>query len=82
MSSYYIECPHCNMMMELPKNEINCAIYRHGVIKATGKQMDPHAPKHVCDYLLQNNLIYGCGKPFRVIHKSQENIWVEKCEYI
>ena len=78
----YVKCPHCNMLMEIPHQEINCAIYRHAVLKTTHQQLDPHAPKKVCDYLAQQGLIYGCGKPFQVIRDSNNNITVAKCDYI
>lgn len=78
----YIACPHCDMLMELPHQEINCAIYRHGVLKATGQQMDPHAPKALCDHLARNGLIYGCGKPFRVVKNRTGGLTVERCGYV
>ena len=56
--------------------DIKCAIFRHGVIKKTMKQINPMLKK-VCDYLAKNNLIYGCGKPFRL----QNGIAI-KCDYV
>ena len=86
-TNIYIECPHCNQLMELIKQEINCAIYRHGIFKDTGGQMDPHAPKQVCDELVEKDLIYGCGKPFKIFENKNPvtkiaNYYVEKCDYI
>ena len=43
--SILIICPHCEMLMSLIKNQINCAIYRHGIYKETFQQMDPHTSK-------------------------------------
>ena len=82
-----IQCPHCLQYMELIKNEINCAIYRHGMFKINGQQLDPHASKELCDKLIENNLIYGCGKPFKLFENrnpvtKEINYYVEKCDYI
>jgi hypothetical protein len=57
---------------------MNCRIFRHGVIKATGKQIDPHASKSVCDDLFEKGLIDGCGKPFVITLSGG----VEICDYI
>ena len=74
MSENYIliQCPHCMQYMELIKNEINCAIYRHGMFKINGDQIDPHTPKDICDKLVENNLIYGCGKPFQLFENKNQ----------
>ena len=84
-NNIFIQCPHCKQYMELIKKEINCAIYRHGVYKKTNKQIDPHSSKQICDELIKNDLIYGCGKPFKLITiKDNDNIsyQVQKCDYI
>jgi hypothetical protein len=47
--------------------EINCQIFRCGIYKANYQQIDPHLPKIQCDQLVANSLIFGCGKPFRLI---------------
>ena len=75
MSENYIliQCPHCMQYMELIKNEINCAIYRHGMFKINGDQIDPHTPKDICDKLVENNLIYGCGKPFQLFENKKSS---------
>jgi len=84
IENFFIECPHCEFMMCIEK--VNCGIFRHGVEILTGKQIDPHAPKYVCDELIKNGLIYGCGKPFEIklIKKPDNNvisISIETCEY-
>lgn len=74
-------CPHCKHIGVVVEKEINCAIFRHGVYIKTMKQIDPHAPKKLCDELAMKNLIHGCGKPFRLIKAS--GAWVaEVCDYI
>jgi hypothetical protein len=74
-----LECPHCKEYIVIEK--INCAIFRHGVLKKNGKQIDPHASKEICEHYIKNDMIYGCGKPFRIIIK--ENVfYTEICDYI
>lgn len=72
---YRSECPHCQGSIEV--KELNCQIFRHGVLKSNGQPISPHLPKAECDRLFQQKLIYGCGKPFRF--NGHE---IEKCDYI
>jgi len=72
-------CPHCKDYIIIRK--INCAIFRHGVLKKNGKQIDPHSPKDICDYYVRENKIYGCGKPFRIIDNN-DTLTCEFCDYI
>ncbi len=74
-----IMCPHCQDFVIIEK--VNCAIFRHGTLKKNGKQINPHCTKEVCEYYIKNNLIYGCGKPFRIIN-NQGNLTAEICDYI
>ena len=77
---HLICCPHCNDFIWV--EEINCAIFRHGVMKQTGIQIDPHANEVLCNRLINNNLIHGCGKPFRVIQNTKDgSIKGEICGY-
>jgi hypothetical protein len=64
--SYIFQCPHCNIYVQVLKTEVNCQIFRHGVIINTGKHIDPHASEEVCDKLVRENLVYGCCKPFKL----------------
>ena len=59
-----LECPHCKDPILIEK--LNCCIFRHGILKS-GKQIDPHASKELCDFYIKKDLILGCGKPFQVI---------------
>ena len=70
-----IICPHCNECVLI--QELNCGIFRHGIIKDTYEQISPHASKEECEYLKNNDLIFGCGRPFRLI-----GLEVVKCSYI
>jgi hypothetical protein len=74
-----IECPHCQTFVII--KELNCAIFRHGVYKNSYKQVDPHLQKDLCDKLIEQNIIYGCGKPFKiVIENDKYNAII--CDYI
>ena len=74
-----IKCPNCNEMVIIEK--IKCGIFRHAVIKKTGKQMNPHCKKEKCEKLIQEGAIYGCGKPFQIITTNGE-MRVIICDYI
>jgi hypothetical protein len=79
MSELIFICPHCENYLIIQK--LNCGIFRHGVLIINKKQIDPHASKAKCDYYIKNNLIYGCGKPFRI--SNIDNKWIiEICDYI
>ena len=75
-----VVCPHCDADIEILPNELNCRIFRHGVLKS-GAQMNPHASKDECDKLVEDGAIYGCGRPFRVVRQGDTEI-AEPCDYI
>ena len=60
-----VSCPHCNELILIEK--LNCCIFRHGAFKITGKQIHAHASRDLCEFYIKNNLIYGCGNPFKII---------------
>ena len=50
-------------------------------------QIDPHASKEICDNLVKNNEIYGCGKPFKLFYNRNPtnnvvSFYAEICDYI
>lgn len=59
-----VDCPHCLVTIEI--EELNCKIFRCGIRKSDGVQINPHLDKAECDRLSENNEIYGYGKPFRI----------------
>lgn len=79
----YQICPHCEGMIEIA--EINCGIFRHGVYTINmpqalvGQSMNPHASKAECERLVDEGLIYGCGKPLMYERNSRKLII---CDYI
>jgi hypothetical protein len=74
-----IICPHCKEPVLI--EQINCGIFRHGILKNNGLQIDPHASKELCDYFIQNKLIYGCGRPFQMILMDGK-MQVIRCDYV
>jgi hypothetical protein len=78
---YIISCPHCSSKILIFMNEIACAIFRHGVYKENGQQINPHATKEQCEHAVNNGLIFGCGKPFRVFLDS-DRLKAEQCDYL
>lgn len=81
MNYIIVQCPHCKEFIFIDIKELNCHIFRHGVYKDSMKQIDPHLDKKKCDYLFDNNLIYGCGKPFKIIIQNND-YFAEECDYI
>jgi len=74
-------CPHCNQLILIYRNEINCAIFRHGVMKSDLKQIEPHLDKSSCEMLVEKELIYGCGKPFKLV-ADDDAYKAIVCDYI
>jgi hypothetical protein len=76
-----VKCPNCDYIFFI--EAINCAIFRCAVYKETMQQLNPHAPKEICDDLKERDLIYGCGKPFKVVWDSTlDKFHAVHCEYI
>jgi hypothetical protein len=73
-----VNCPHCNVPILI--EQLNCRIFRHGILKSNNTQINPHASKEECDYYINNNLILGCGKPFRILENNEFKTVI--CEYI
>jgi hypothetical protein len=71
-----IECPHCSVTIEIV--QINCRIFRCGVLKNTQEPIDPHSSKEKCEYYISKEEIYGCFKPFYL----KEDNSTCKCDYI
>jgi hypothetical protein len=74
-----IHCPNCNDPVII--EQLNCKIFRHGVFKNDNIQINPHASQIECENYVSNGLIYGCGKPFKII-ESYNSFDVEVCDYI
>ena len=74
-----LKCPHCEEYIIIEK--LNCGIFRHGILISNGQQINPHESKQLCDDLFKKNLIYGCGKPFKIIQNG-EKLEIKICDYI
>ena len=74
---FIISCPHCDGMVSIPRDGVNCGVFRHGTFIADGAQIPPHAPKAECDRAAEEGLIYGCGKPF-----CFDGVAVAICAYV
>ena len=75
-----ITCPHCNDSILI--EQLNCKIFRHGILKSNNTQINPHANEEECCYYINNNLIYGCGKPFKIVENENNELTSVICEYI
>lgn len=79
-NDYIFKCPHCDMYIQVHKDQVNCKIFRHAVYKNNYSPVNPHAPKQECDMLVETGQVYGCCKPFRLVFSN--DIVVEICDYI
>ena len=71
-----IASPNCAIPVFI--ESINCGIYRCGIFRSNGEPIPPHASQSECNHYIINNLIYGCGSPFKYDGVSQPII----CDYI
>lgn len=62
--SYTFQCPHCNILLQVMKNQINCKIFRHAIYKSNYTQIPPHSTQQTCEELFNSGKVYGCAKPF------------------
>ena len=75
--AYEFPCPWCNATCEIAENQVNCGIFRCGVLKGSLQPIPPHEKKTVCDALRTQNKIWGCARPFKFDRKA-----VSKCDYV
>lgn len=80
MNAFVIVCPHCKEFVLI--EEKNCLIFRHGVLKENQIQIDPHSSLELCTYYINNDKIYGCGKPFQLVENEKHEIVAVVCDYI
>jgi hypothetical protein len=74
-----IECPNCKQPILIEK--LNCFIFRHGILKSNGQQIDSHSSKELCTFYIKKDLIFGCGKPFQIVKNNNELVAI-LCDYI
>ena len=74
-----VTCPHCKDPVAV--SELNCRIFRHGVLK-NGQPIPPHASKDECDRLLATDQVaYGCAGPFQVVTTRNGDHVAVVCDY-
>lgn len=59
-------CPTCWGVVFVAKHELNCAVFRHGIMLATGEPIPPHATQIECEELIKQKAVLGCGQPFKI----------------
>jgi len=74
-----IDCPNCKQPILIEK--LNCLIFRHGILKSNGQQIDSHSSKELCTFYFKKDLIFGCGKPFQIVKNNNELVAII-CDYI
>ncbi len=74
----YSPYPDCNIGIEII--EINCSIFRCGIYKNNGNQINPHLSKEDCDKIKKDE-IWGCGRPFQ-LKQYQGNYQLFQCDYL
>tara|TARA_Y100000389_G_scaffold82793_1_gene79395 strand:+ start:2418 stop:2696 length:279 start_codon:yes stop_codon:yes gene_type:complete len=79
--TYIFECPQCDCPIQVSYDQLNCKIFRHGVMKSTMIQINPHLPEDECNRLREEGLIFGCGRPFQIV-KDEEKLYAIVCDYI
>lgn len=75
---YLFNCPHCDDMIQVQKNQVNCKIFRHAIYKSDYTQINPHSNLEECTRLKNSNLVFGCAKPFILDIPSMS---VSICDY-
>lgn len=80
MSNIVIICPTCAEPIII--EQLNCRIFRHGVLIENGIQIDPHSNFELCLYYIENKKIYGCGKPFQIVTNEAGECVAVLCGYI
>ena len=78
MSVEIVECPHCNMGIVV--DALNCGVFRCGVWKDTGLQINPHMSEDECRDAIGN--VWGCSKPFRIYTDASGVSRTTTCGYI
>jgi hypothetical protein len=77
-NNIYLNCPTCGIQIYI--EEINCGIFKCGILKSNFNQINPHMSKAECMNLVKNNLIYGCGSSFKIINNNNK-YYLELCSY-
>lgn len=71
-----LPCPHCGGGVLIPKEWLNCMIFRHAQM-TDGSEVGPHASRAELDALLAQGRVRGCGRPVRY----NQGV-LEVCDYL
>ena len=55
-----IKLSHCKHIVVVNRKDINCAIFRHAILRENGEQIDPHSSKEICDNLVNAGKVWLC----------------------
>lgn len=80
-NSWIFKCPQCDSFIIVLNDELNCHIFRHGCLKSSGVQINPHSTKEQCKHLKNSGNVDGCCKPFQIIVINNE-LFASCCDYI
>jgi hypothetical protein len=73
-------CPHCFDEVIIYENEINCNKFVHAYYKDNMEQVNPHLNKEMCEQLLKDNKIHGCGGAF-TLKICNDKYEAHKCDH-
>lgn len=79
---YEFNCPHCDGGILVQWQDINCKIFRHAVYShgaQKGNPINPHETQSNIEKLIDQNEIYGCGKPITMSGDCKQ---VHACDYV
>jgi len=74
---FLINCPHCQISIEVL--ELNCCIFRCGVYRENGEQINQHMPEIEAKLLFLRDQIWGCGRQFRISKLSNGSWLISQC---
>jgi hypothetical protein len=78
---YTFACPWCKELVVVRPQDVACRTFRHAEFKGKAGRfrfVNPHAPQAECERWVREDLIVGCGKPFRLEAQAKR---VSKCGY-
>lgn len=63
----YFVCPHCESGVVMLESEIACRRAIHAVLRDSFQQVNPHAPRSLCEQLLKENKVFGCCRSIEIV---------------
>ena len=65
-----VRCPHCRGLVHIKGERAHETIQYHGIVKDTNEPLREGVTKDQLQFLMEENRIIGCGKPFILVRKS------------